>query len=125
MHQQQTTFENILGKGKLARNKQFLLFPQCFLLPLITASPFAHIFDIVSLFAAELEEPKIGISGKGFMTLRRKKSHSSVGSVVDLTTDGLRIDPRLGQYSFRGLMRVIATGFIPFSPLFVVSTMVK
>ena len=26
--------------------------------------PFVHIFDIVSLFAAELEEPKIDISGK-------------------------------------------------------------
>ena len=24
-----------------------------------------HIFDIISLFAAVLEEPKIGISGKG------------------------------------------------------------
>ena len=28
-------------------------------------SPFVNIFDIISLFAAELEEPKIGISGKG------------------------------------------------------------
>ena len=27
-------------------------------------SPFIHIFDIISLFAAELEEPEIGISGK-------------------------------------------------------------
>ena len=26
--------------------------------------PFVHIFDIISLFAAELEEPKIGLSGK-------------------------------------------------------------
>ena len=28
-------------------------------------SPFVYVFDIISLFAAELEEPKIGISGKG------------------------------------------------------------
>ena len=28
-------------------------------------SPFVHIFDIVFLFAAQLEEPKIGIWGKG------------------------------------------------------------
>ena len=28
-------------------------------------SPFVHIFDIISVFAAELEKPKIGISGKG------------------------------------------------------------
>ena len=31
-------------------------------------------------------------------------------------------DPQLGQYSFRGLMIVIVTGFIPLSPLSVVST---
>ena len=65
MHQQQTVFENIVGKGETAHNKQYLLFPQCFLLNLITISLFAHIFDTMSLFAAELEEPKIGISGKG------------------------------------------------------------
>ena len=31
-------------------------------------SPFVHIFDIISFFAAELEEPKIGIWGKGLNT---------------------------------------------------------
>ena len=61
MHQQQTTFENIVGKGEIARNKQFLLFPICFLLNQIIVSPFVHIFNIISLFAAELKEPKIGI----------------------------------------------------------------
>ena len=65
MHQQQTAFENIVGKEEIARNKQFLLFPQCFLLNQIIVSPFVHIFDIISLFAAEFEEPKIGILGKG------------------------------------------------------------
>ena len=53
-----------MGKGEIAHNKQFLLFPQCFLLNQIIVSPFVHIFDI-SLFAPELEEPKIGILGKG------------------------------------------------------------
>ena len=32
MHQQQTAFENIVGKEEIARYEQFLLFPQCFLL---------------------------------------------------------------------------------------------
>ena len=64
MHQQQTAFENIVGKGETARNEQFLLFPQCFLLNQISFSPFVYIFDIISLFAFELGEPKIGISGK-------------------------------------------------------------
>ena len=53
MHQQEAAFENIVGKGEIA--------PQCFLLNHITVSPFVHIFDIISLFAAEFEEPKIGI----------------------------------------------------------------
>ena len=64
MHQQQTAFENIVGKGEIARYEQFLLFPQCFLLNQILESPFVHNFDILSLFAAESEEPKIGISVK-------------------------------------------------------------
>ena len=53
MHQQQAAFENIVGKGETARNKQFLLFPQCFLLNLVIVSPFVHIFENISLFAAE------------------------------------------------------------------------
>ena len=64
-HQQQTGFKNIVGKEEIARNKQFLPFPQCFLLNQIIVSLFVHIFDIISLFDTELEEPKIGISGKG------------------------------------------------------------
>ena len=55
MHQQQTAFENIVGKEEIACYKQFLLFLQCFL---------PNIFGI-SLFAAELEEPKISMCGKG------------------------------------------------------------
>ena len=54
-----TAFENIVGKEEIARDEQFLLFPQCFLLSQNTVSPFVNIFDIISLFAAELEEPKI------------------------------------------------------------------
>ena len=67
MHQRQTAFENTVGKGDIARNKQFLHFPKCFLLSQIIVSPFVHIFDIihVSLFAVVFEKPKIGISGKG------------------------------------------------------------
>ena len=46
-----------------------------------------------------------------------------VGSVMDLTTGGRWFDHRFSQYSFR-LMIVTATGFVPLSPLSVVSTMV-
>ena len=65
MHQQQTAFENIVGKREIARNEQFLLFPQCFLLNKIIVSPFVHSFDFMSVVSAEFEKLKIGISGKG------------------------------------------------------------
>ena len=52
------------------------------------------------------------------------KPNSSAGSVADLGTGGHQFNPQLGQYSFRGLMIVIATGFIPLSPLSDVLTMV-
>ena len=54
-----------MGKGEIARNEQFLIFPQCFQPNQITVSPFVHIFEFITLFAVKLEEPKIGISGKG------------------------------------------------------------
>ena len=73
MQQQQTAFENVVGKGEIACYEQCLLFP--LQLGYITVSPFVHIFDIISLFAVELEEPKSGISCKelshfGTLTLK-------------------------------------------------------
>ena len=59
LYQQQIAFENIVGKEEIARNEQFLLFPQCFLLNPKIVSPFVNIYDIVFLFAAKLEETKI------------------------------------------------------------------
>ena len=56
-----TALENIVEKEEIARNDQFLLFQQCFLLNQVIVSPFVHIFYIISYFAAELEEPKIGM----------------------------------------------------------------
>ena len=47
MHQQQTSFENIVGEEEIASTKSE------------NVSPFVKIYDIISLFAAELEEPKI------------------------------------------------------------------
>ena len=53
--------KTLRGKEEIARYEQFLLFPQCFLLNQITATPIAHNFDMIYLFTAELEEPKICI----------------------------------------------------------------
>ena len=66
-HHQQTAFENFVGKGEIARNEQFLLFPQCFQLDQITVSPFVHILTSYLYLNGELEKPKIGKSGKGLM----------------------------------------------------------
>ena len=60
-HRQQTDFENIVGRGEIARYEQFLLFPHCFLLNQIVVSLFVRVFEIISLFAAECEESKIGM----------------------------------------------------------------
>ena len=54
-----------MGREEIARNQQFLLFPQCFLLNQKIVFPFVNICDIISLFADELDDPKIGLSGKG------------------------------------------------------------
>ena len=56
--------------------------------------------------------------------LTRESPLSSAGSVHVLWTGYRWFDPWLGQYSFRLLTIVIATGFIPFSLKSVVSTMV-
>ena len=63
------SFWKIVGKVEIAYNEQFFLFPQCFLLNQVIASPFVHIFHIISLFAAEFEEHKIGISGYGLRNM--------------------------------------------------------
>ena len=59
--------KTLWGKEEIARNEQFLLFPQCFLLNQKIVSPFVNIYDIISLFAAELQEPKLGMCGKGLI----------------------------------------------------------
>ena len=59
-----------MGKEEIVRNEHFLLFPQRFQPNQKFVSKFINIFDIISLFADELEEPKIGISIKGLKELQ-------------------------------------------------------
>ena len=56
------------GKREIAGYEQFLIFPQCFQLNKMIVSSFVRSFDTTSLFAAELEEPKISILGKGLVS---------------------------------------------------------
>ena len=65
MHQQQTAFENIVDEEEIARNEQFLLFPQCFLLNQIII-PHLFIF-LTSYFYLLLNrnDPKLEYEVKG------------------------------------------------------------
>ena len=69
-----TSFENTVGKGELARNEQFLLFPQCFLPVCIT---FSSNLEPLSANSFSLEGSRICRLGKGyssplvFLTLHR------------------------------------------------------
>ena len=73
-----------MGKEEIARNEQFLLFPQFFLLNQKIVSQFVNIFYIKSLFAAELEEPKIAMWDKGLK-----------GSLMQRLDTGHQAHPRL------------------------------
>ena len=67
-----------------------------------------------------IENLHFAVFGWNYLSLVLCKSaepHSSVGSNADLRRGGGWFDPLLGQYSFQGLMIVIATGFISLSPL--------
>ena len=68
-HQQQTAFENIVGKEEIACNKQFLLSPQWFLLNQKFVSPFINIYDTISLFAAELKEVRANCKNESWQPL--------------------------------------------------------
>ena len=64
-HKQQTILENIVGKEEIARNEQFLLFPQCFLLNQIIVA-YLPIF-LTSYFNLLLnwKSPKLAYEVKG------------------------------------------------------------
>ena len=53
------SFENTVGKGEIARNKQFLLFSRCFLSVLRTFFPFSSSSKLLSANSFSLEESKI------------------------------------------------------------------
>ena len=77
-----------------------------------------HLFSYFQCFLPIFPLPSHNI--QIFIETDGAEPHSSVGSVADLRTGGRRFDTRLGQYSFRGLMTVIATGYIPLLLLYVI-----
>ena len=57
--------ENTMGKGEIARNEQFLLFPQCSSTHLENSLPFSSNLKLSSAISFSLVESKICRSGKG------------------------------------------------------------
>ena len=53
------SFENTVGKGEIARNEQFLFFPQCFLPFFENFMPFSSNMKLTSANSFSLEESKI------------------------------------------------------------------
>ena len=53
------SFENTVGKGEIARNEQFLFFPQCFFYPYGELSVLSIKSEIVVCKLFSLEESKI------------------------------------------------------------------
>ena len=62
-HEQQTAFENIVGKRRNYSWRAISPFPTMFSTRSDNYTPIAHIFDTVLMFAAELEESKVGVLG--------------------------------------------------------------
>ena len=63
---QYKSFETTVGKGEIARNEHFLLFPQRFLSFWRTFCPFHQIQKLFSANSLSLEESKFFRLGKGF-----------------------------------------------------------
>ena len=59
------SFENTVGKGEIAQNEQFLLFPPCFLPYLEDFPPFSSKLKLPSANSYSLDESKICRLGKG------------------------------------------------------------
>ena len=62
---QYKSFESTVGKGEIARNEQFLLFPQCFVPFRKTLLPFSSNSKLSSANFLSLEESKFYRLGKG------------------------------------------------------------
>ena len=61
----QTTFENIVAKGEIAHDEQFLHLPQCFQLYLIIKGPFMEISQCFARMFSKSSAADLLYVGKG------------------------------------------------------------
>ena len=74
-------FENTVGKGEIARNKQFLLFPLCFLPVLIT---FYHFHQIWNFHLQTLSIWKsLNLSSGNGLSLNKTLAWSNLKALAD------------------------------------------
>ena len=73
---QYKSFENTVGKEEIARNEQFLLFPQCFLPIWMNFLPFSSNLKLSSANSFSLDQSKILSSGNGL------RKHQCLSSAV-------------------------------------------
>ena len=83
--QAEEAFENILGKGEIAGNQHFLLFPKCFLLFQKHNSSFGACLISPVLKAFIIDGSKVSFEWA--------KPHSSVSSAQNLKTGGRWFNP--------------------------------
>ena len=59
-----------MGKGEIARNEQFLLFPQCFLLNKIIVSQCVQVLTLFLYLLLNWKTPKLAyeVKGKGLIS---------------------------------------------------------
>ena len=87
---QYKSFENTVGKGKTARNEQFLLFPQCFLPIWITYCHFHYNLQLSSANSFSLEESKFVVW---------ERDNASMGSLSPLLPEhGSNVLPIVAAY---------------------------
>ena len=72
-HQRYVAVENILRKGEIACNRQFLLFSQCFLHYMALIFHFKCTLKIPSAFCFNLDQSKILSSGNGLTAWRAEQ----------------------------------------------------
>ena len=65
MYQQQAPFENIVEKGEIAGNEQFLLFPQRFLLNQISVPNLSIFLKSYMYLLLNWKSPKLAYQVKG------------------------------------------------------------
>ena len=70
MHQQQTAFENIVGKEEIAHKEQFLLFPQCFSINQIIAPHFFIFLTSYFYLLLNSKSPKLAYEVKRYVMYR-------------------------------------------------------